>query len=238
MTDELDTSVSAAISSSIGFSFDEIPTDPEYPPDAPVKNITEVYYTSGSLHIRVEGYKLPSGERIKHGTELIFHENGNLKKETVYYHNKKFGNCKSYFPDGSIESDYRYFNDKVGGQAYNYYPSGKMKSHVYWSDNTFHGPLIMYWPDGFTVHVETNYHQGKRHGFERVFFESGKVNYTGFWNNGLKDGPEKRYNEKGFTIMKLHWKMGILLSKTICHTKTLTEDEIRAKALVAIKKKK
>ncbi len=237
MTDELDTSVSAAICSSVGFSFDVIPTDLEGPPTGPVENITEVFYPSGSLHIRVEGYRLPSGERIKHGTELIFHENGNLKKETPYYHNKKFGNCKSYFPDGKLESDYRYFNDKVGGQAYNYYPNGNMKSHAYWSDNTFHGPLIMYWPDGH-VRIETNYHQGKRHGFERVFFESGKINYTGFWNNGFKDGHEIHYNEKGFTIMKLHWKMGILMARKKCYTKILTEDEVRAKALAASKKKK
>ena len=239
MTDELATSIQASIASSagfVGYSFDEIPTDENYPKDAPVKNITEVYYPSKSLHMRVEGYTSPDGTRTKHGTELVFHENGNIKKETTYHHNKKFGDCKTYYSDGVLESHYRYFNDKVGGQSYNFYPSGILKTHAYWSDGLFHGPLIIYWPDGVSIQFETNYEHGKRHGFERLFYESGKINYTAFWNNNLQDGVETRYNEKGFIIMKIYWKMGIISAKKVCHTKKLTVDEIRAKALAAKKK--
>ncbi len=236
MTDELDTLVAAANTlgcKSIGCSFDVIPTDLEGPPTGPVENVTEIFYPSGTLHIRVEGYKMPTGERIKHGMEYIFHENGNIKKETMYVHNKRYGECKSFYDNGVLEAFYKYNNDKVCGYAYNYYPDGNMKSQAQWSNGLFNGQVTIYWPNGCTIHVETHYVDGKRHGFERVFFETDKINYTAFWNNNLQDGIETRYDEKGFTIMKLYWKMGLLQARKICHTKKLTPEEICAKALAA-----
>ena len=105
------------------------------------------YYDSGAL-LYEEHYL--NGKR--HGLSKGYYSNGTLDYEDIYV-NGSLKNRKIYFPSGNIQSDYNYDdNGLITGKCTSYYDSG-----------------------GYSIHIESNYKNGKLNGPFHLYSKSGTL---------------------------------------------------------------
>ena len=90
----------------------------------------------------------------------------------------------------------RFFKKFVRKTEVLYYKDGCKKSSVSFFSNKFDGPMLS-WDEECNLISETNYENGKLHGYWREYYSNGHLMHTIKYFYGQKNGYERWYYKNG-----------------------------------------
>lgn len=181
--------------------------------DNPITNITtfEQFYYNGTLQKQfsykdgctVSKYKCIYTKRcyikrsgIRHGPQLTFYNDGQIKTRISYNNNNKHGLYKEFHPNGQVKKSVVYVNDLLEGPCKRWYPNGQLSNECHYTNNIVDGP-DKHWSESGQLICEINWLNGVHNGLTRRWYPNGKlrVKYTntnnkinGFYNEWDSDG--------------------------------------------------
>ena len=88
-----------------------------------------------------------------------------------------------------------------------YYDNGCKKSSITFFNNKFDGPMIL-WDKNCELISETNYENGKIHGYWREYYPGGQLMHTAQYFYGQKNGYERWYYENGNLKSEILYEFG------------------------------
>lgn len=131
---------------------------------------------------------------MKHGVQLYYHKNGNLKKFETYNMNSLDGKKIEYY----------YVKDFADSTSL------QPKLEIDYKQGKYHGKYILYAPDGKTMMEET-YVMDKKDGELKYYQRNGNLMRTEQWSKGVRDGEIITYYLDGVTVIREeNYKKGIL----------------------------
>ncbi|NSW76760.1 MAG: PKD domain-containing protein [Candidatus Atribacteria bacterium] len=126
----------------------------------PELSTAEERYPSGKVKLRYTYYLGKNGQRIKHGPEVSFYENGKKKVEGQYEHGRKEGTWISYYDNGNIGQKGSYRNNLKEGIWTIYYRNGQKESEGPYHRDKREGKWTKWLPDGKKF-AEMEYRSGE-----------------------------------------------------------------------------
>ena len=155
-----------------------------------------------SIKVKKNG-KLDSKSSLKNGVPEGLHENfylnGIKSSEGNYKDGLKDGEWKYFYESGKLSSVITYYQGNKEGLGKKYYPSVEPELMVTenFKTNKRHGSYKKYYDelDGSYLMIDTNYNDGKLHGFLKRFDENGVLRELEFYEEGNKSGVWEFYNE-------------------------------------------
>ena len=122
---------------------------------------------------------------MKHGVQLYYHKNGNLKKVETYNMNSLDGKKIEYY----------YSKDFLDSTSL------KVKKEIDYKQGKYHGKYLLFTPDAKPI-IEENYIMDKKDGELKYYQRNGNLMRTEQWSKGLRDGETITYFHDGVTIIK------------------------------------
>ena len=112
-------------------------------------NLILQYYDTGSLRrvFEVDPEHLPD-ERILHGINVCWDENGILREECYYYQNLKHGKYTDRYSDGQLWEENYYEHGLLQGPRTLWYGCGSILIKSNYVNDCVHGIYIRYYSDG------------------------------------------------------------------------------------------
>ena len=134
---------------------------------------------------------------IKHGTYVLMHSTGEIYRMCQYKDGKIDGtNIEFSYDQGFSRVNRCKIEEYVDGNKH-----GKSKSYL------FRGKV----EDGnFTLVIECDYVNGKKHGIETDYTEDGALFSTTIYSEGKRSGMEKYYHRNGALKKVINYKEGDL----------------------------
>lgn len=124
-------------------------------------------------HILLRTYTTLKGK--KHGRELVYYPNKQLKLDVMWENGEKNGPFAEYYENAKIAKRGKYKNDNVNiATSFVYYPTGELNKSQTESNGKPDGPFIVYFRNG-QHYIEGNYKQGKLYGRYTVYALDGRV---------------------------------------------------------------
>lgn len=117
---------------------------------------------------------IPYLDGLKEGVEILYHDNGNVKLETLYRQDIRNGEQREYASSGYLDRATPYVDNWEEGMAYSYYPDGTVASEMPYANGKKHGEWKTYYPSGALKSEET-YENGQRVGPYTTYYEDGTV---------------------------------------------------------------
>ena len=77
-----------------------------------------------------------------------------------------------------------------------YYDNGCKKHSISYFNNKFDGPMIR-WDENCGIISETNYENGKIHGYWKEYYSNGKIRHFAGYFYGQKNGADRWYYNNG-----------------------------------------
>ena len=160
------------------------------------------------LSILIVGVALLVGGYGETKTEVLYHEDGSKKSETIYVESEKHGTALWYFVDGSTKTSE--FVHGTGTEIW-YHEDGSKWYEALWVNGKRHGTLISYYKDG-SKESEIPYVNGKAHGVEINYNRDGSTWTEEYKEDesvaGSKNGTKIDYNEDGSKKEEIVFKNG------------------------------
>ena len=107
-------------------------------------NLYEEQYPDGSLKLSVE--KDDQGQ--KHGIEMVYWANGNLKNLNHWSHGILDGNCQEYYESGRVAVIGHITNGIQDSVLTEYFEDGQVKSTCDYANNATNGECVFYYRSG------------------------------------------------------------------------------------------
>ncbi len=95
-----------------------------------------------------------------------------------------------------------------------YYDNGCKKYSISYFNNKFDGPMIR-WDENCGIISETNYENGKIHGYWKEYYPSGKIMHFVNYFYGQKNGVERWYYSSGILKSESIYEYGKLVSDVL-----------------------
>ena len=95
-----------------------------------------------------------------------------------------------------------------------YYENGCKKHSISYFNNKFDGPMIR-WDENCGIISETNYENGKIHGFWKEYYSNGTLMHSAEYFFGQKNGSEKWYYSNGVLKSESIFEYGKLVSDAL-----------------------
>ncbi len=167
------------------------------------------YYPSGVLlevgHRGEKGF-LDGG--VKH-----YREDGTLKGEYQYQHDKLQGEQKEFFTNGKLSRVETREQGKKLGLSQQYFENGQLRSQYIYGVEGIEGLGKQFHADG-TLQSEGEYSRGKRHGLSRFYNRQGRLAYSTGYYQGKRQGEEKKYYGDGSLRSVTEYQRGKKVGKS------------------------
>jgi len=85
---------------------------------------------------------------IWHGEHREYYDNGQLKLEGTYYHDRPDGTIREWYENGVLKSEKHYLDRRSTGTWKEWFESGQLKSEGHYSNGMPHGTTISYFENG------------------------------------------------------------------------------------------
>ncbi len=154
-------------------------------------------------------------DNLLEGTAKVFHPNGQLKLEEVFFSGKQQGPFKSYFESGSLQQDGRYVYGLLEGLVTTYYETGEIMRVASYQSGELHGDMKFYDRTGRPMAQEI-YQKGVRHTPEgepyqgrcQIYSVDGDLWEDANFKNGRLSGVRKKYYEDGHLEFEERYRKG------------------------------
>jgi len=143
-------------------------------------------------YVIAEGIVTEKGE--KEGDWKYYYDNGAVRSEGSYIHNKKTGVWKYYYRNGKTEQTGTYRNGKENGVWRWYYDDGSLRREEEYFNGKEDGHYVEYDREGNVI-AEGNYIDGERDGLWKI--NVGDEKEEGKYIVGLREGVWKLYYANG-----------------------------------------
>ena len=145
-----------------------------------------------------------------------YYENGKIRKSGMFTGQTKAdvkaeGITREYNENGQLKYELSYHHNKANGRAVNYYENGKIQSEVNWKDDVPTGIRKDYTKEG-VLQAEYKYLDGYNKWEYILFYEDGKLMSSGFYTGGSpqkemkQEGPYKEYYKNGRLKFEVTYK--------------------------------
>lgn len=168
------------------------------------KEIAEETVSAAGATIELLG-KIPDGPAKE------FDDNGSLRAELTYKHNKLHGSVKRYADTGELISEENYKNGLIQGEAnyYTYLKNNGTHSKAFYRNSVLEGERTLSFSNGKPV-VREFFEHGKLTGKRTVYYQDGGINYEENYLNGKLNGARVLYFPGGAVWYKENYKNGRL----------------------------
>jgi len=159
----------------ITLSGQPVPNDPK--PPMPVERKIEVVehaWPNGMPQARIEGYRRPDGEFVRHGVYMQYYDDGTKKMEIHYVDGNRHGPRVSWYPTGQIWARGEYDNERENGTWTAWWQNGFRQREWQMVRGTWHG-LFTEWHDNGEKKMEFEYVEGLKQGPMTIWDPEGKV---------------------------------------------------------------
>lgn len=154
-----------------------------------------------------EEYQVRTGTKIKDGTYIKRHLNGDLLEESHYFDDKMEGEQKLY-SRGKIYSISQFKEGKLEGLYQTFYPEGELNVEGEYVNNTMHGKWKRYYPSGDLMEV-VNFENNEENGPFVEFYPNGNIKAEGAYLDGDNEHGELfLYDITGILFKKMLCEMG------------------------------
>lgn len=138
---------------------------------------------------------------------ISFYKNGNVLTEVEMTNLKMNGMYKTYYESGKLMSERPYIDNKVTGIEKRYSEeTGHVITETTWKNSEIigtkdyedwiqDGTLVKLYKSG-VVYSETQFTNGKKNGYDRIYYEGGQIEFQSFYVNGVQKGETKLYRQK------------------------------------------
>lgn len=131
----------------------------------------------------------------RHGLEMIWHQNGNLKTATNYLNNLASGASHSWDTNG-VKIRTSVFTNGMLLSHCALYPNGQRKRIARYQKGKLHGVSQQWHPNG-TNEWRAAYIDGLQTGLAMGWFADGQKSYESEWNLGASHGLSKKWHANG-----------------------------------------
>lgn len=145
------------------------------------------------------------------GTELSWHENGELCSHRELVSGVQHGRLASWYDNGQLEAEVDFQNGKRMGPWKRWLVDGTVTSEGEYKNNLEHGRFITYDKDG-RVEEERDYQRGKRHGIANSY-RGGVQIVAGRFKQGKRDGTWTHWDEDGICVKTVTWEKNKIVKK-------------------------
>lgn len=128
--------------------------------------------------------------------KFVYYENGKLKTEANYDHDKLYGIGRVYYENGKVSTETNYRNGKPDGLMKTYYEDGTLKEEATYKDGKINGLLVSYYKNG-KVEVEKTLKNGQMNGPSKHYDEDGDLEEEVYFVNGVTDGLHRMFYKNG-----------------------------------------
>ena len=137
---------------------------------------------------------------IPDGEVKEFNENGTLKTEAVYQHNKLQGTLQQYREDGQLLCKETYEQGILNGPAeyYSYTSKQTLRTNCSYKKTLLEGDFTITQLDG-TILEQACYQKGRLHGPRKTYYPGRKLECEETWREGKLQGQRTLYFPTGGT---------------------------------------
>ena len=157
-------------------------------------------------------WKIPYVNGIEHGVIEVYTLDGYLFEVFEKINGKVEGEDRTFNKKGDVVSIIPYQNGKKNGKQI-YYPHADGKTAM-----------------RFGIRQETDYVDGKREGFFRVYYENGKIRQETQLKDDKENGYDRLYNDSGVLLVDSEFENG-KMTKSFCYTDKGEKRELKGAAL-------
>ncbi len=130
---------------------------------------------------------------MKHGVEIYYHENEQIRKRQFYVDNRLHGLVQSFHENGQLKSE-------------SCYQTGRKQKGL----NSCKGikgkeVIQIFFADGSVKH-EYEIKDGKLNGFDKTYSENGQLTLLKHYENDRQNGEEQQYDQDGALRVSYNWK--------------------------------
>lgn len=168
---------------------------------------------------------------IKHGIWKIMYQDGKIKGELEYSHDKPCGQWKYYYRNkvfegyenfedgilsgrleyfdktGNVSTDALYYKGLLSGKFVKYYSADSIDVIANFHYGKLNGTIKFFSKDGILL-LEGKYFQNKRVDLWRLFYNNGNIKTTISYKNGKKNGEMIIYDKNGMEMEKIIFQDG------------------------------
>jgi antitoxin component YwqK of YwqJK toxin-antitoxin module len=167
---------------------------------------------------------------------VFYNEKGDTLQKINYLFGKRNGYTVTYNTNekddpinfGKIVTKELYVNDKREGLSYSYYNNGFLHEVTEYKGNKKHGTAVEYDEEGEIItfqkfsngvlterqKINRNDDRNVKQGLWQEYYDNGQVKKEMYYKDGILDGPYKEYTETGNLIVRLNYKIGIIVEET------------------------
>jgi len=137
----------------------------------------------GSM-LKEESFYIKNGKHVLHGTQRLWFENGQLRREAEYDDGKKHGRVTEWYESGTKYKEGTYQNGRpVLWQGWCEVTGGKQWEETYDSEGHIRHRTSWHFLEG-TMRVDGAYRKSRKHGTWTYWNPDGTVKATGEWRDG------------------------------------------------------
>lgn len=161
--------------------------------------LTEFFDEEGHLSARLKN---------DHGFDILekYHGNGRLKFRTIDWQGKKNDTTRVYHDNGQVKEELVFYKNILLAVKPTYNHEGTPLDNGSFENGK--GRLIRYYDNG-TKMSETYYSGGVKNGIAQFYHTNGKLKEAGLFNAGHKTGVWKYYNEEGELLPTEEYRKGM-----------------------------
>lgn len=193
-----------------------------YGPDGKIKSdqfmkngrpdsVTIIYHSNGkkykeSMYIQDKKTK----KEMKHGKEMTWYENGQVKSEATYEMGLPVGTATTYYEDGTKGSEVVYKDGEKEGEVVHYFPDGKNRKLITCTHGDRNGPYKEWYENG-NLKKEDSYVQNILEGICITYHENGKKETECIYKDGKLDGLKQEWYESGKLAAEATYEKGVMV---------------------------
>lgn len=123
-------------------------TEPKSESPSPEVTVVEEHAEDGSLRLRKEVVRLPSGDVVEHGSYTRYFGDGTIEYEARFVMGKKEGTTTQYHPNGAKWIEQTYHDGLIDGPSRTWDDQGRLRSEQHFKAGLPSGVWTDYHPDG------------------------------------------------------------------------------------------
>jgi antitoxin component YwqK of YwqJK toxin-antitoxin module/Tfp pilus assembly protein PilF len=127
---------------------------------------------------------------------LLYHPNGNKKREGRIKDGIPDGKWKSYNRNGFVTSEENYTEGKKNGKTFTYFENGKIKTEVEYKDGVANGNFKKYHKNG-KIRNEGVYVNDELLGVWNTYYANGNLQSTNYYKDDLAENWQQAYCANG-----------------------------------------
>ncbi|MEM7161347.1 MAG: hypothetical protein AAF487_02800 [Bacteroidota bacterium] len=170
---------------------------------------------SGELITALVGNISSDAIEVLHGPHKEWHENGKLKKESIYDRGVQEGEVKEYHENGYLMARYSVVRERKEGNYERYFENGETEVFGYYERNEKEGKWKEVYQNG-QLKFEEIYKSDKRINQKwSSYHPNGELMEEGLYVNARKNGPWKAWHDNGQQKSGMEYREGMIVGKNV-----------------------